>query len=345
MSGLPILEGLIAASIAHGMPLWHLVTLTPFAHLTYHCFGYVPRAGAGQCLLTDATRTMGRGMSDSQRADMSTIGIIYRERSAEAAELSLLLVERLRKTGKQVWSTRRGQETFIKDSLPGTDTVIVLGGDGTILSVARLCAPANIPILGVNFGRVGFLTELEPGEVEEKLPLYLNGDYWIDERSMLQAEVVGDGGPEDLIALNDVVVVRGAEPRVIRLNIWIDEHLYHSTVADGVIVSTATGSTAYNLSAGGPILHPQVRSSVITPIAPHLAADRSLIVEPSSVITLELGGNSGSALLSADGQINRDIVFGMKVVIRGNTHVTKFLRHRPSTFFYRVLSRKLRDNL
>ena len=284
-------------------------------------------------------------MSESQKADMSSIGIIYRERSPEAAALALLLTEQLRTTGRRVWSSSRGQEGYIRGSLSDTGTVFVLGGDGTILSVARLCAPANIPILGINFGRVGFLTELEPGEVEEKLPRYLNGDYWIDERSMLHAEVAGDGGSEHLIALNDVVVVRGGEPRVIRMNIWIDEHLYHSTVADGVIVSTATGSTAYNLAAGGPILHPQVKSNVITPIAPHLAADRSLIVEPGSVITLELGGDSGTALLSADGQITRQFVSGMRVAVRGNAHVTKFLRHRPPTFFYRVLSRKLRDNL
>src|SRR5215469_7382364 len=284
-------------------------------------------------------------MSESQQADMSTIGIIYREKPADASQLAALLVERIRRAGKQVWSADRGQEDHIRHLLPGTDVVFVLGGDGTILSVARLCAPANIPILGINFGRVGFLTELEPREVEGKLPLYLGGEYWIDERSMLLAEVVDGDGLERLIALNDVVLVRGAEPRVIRLTIWIDEHLYHSTVADGVIISTATGSTAYNLAAGGPIMHPQVRSSVITPIAPHLTTDRSLILEPNAVITLELGRNSSPAMLSADGQINRDISPGMKIVVRGNTYVTKFLRRRPPTFFYRVLSRKLRDNL
>jgi len=284
-------------------------------------------------------------MSESQQADMSTVGIIYRERPADASQLAALLVERIRRAGKQVWSADRGQEDHIRHLLPGTDVLFVLGGDGTILSVARLCAPANIPIVGINFGRVGFLTELEPREVEEKLPLYLGGEYWVDERSMLLAEVADADGLERLIALNDVVLVRGAEPRVIRLTIWIDEHLYHSTVADGVIISTATGSTAYNLAAGGPILHPQVRSSVITPIAPHLTTDRSLILEPNAVITLELGSDSSPAVLSADGQINRDISPGMKVVVRGNTYVTKFLRRQPPTFFYRVLSRKLRDTL
>ncbi|MGH2517312.1 MAG: NAD(+)/NADH kinase, partial [Ktedonobacterales bacterium] len=111
-----------------------------------------------------------------------------------------------------------------------------------------------------------------------------------------------------------------------------------------IIVSTATGSTAYNLAAGGPILHPQVRSSVITPVAPHLAADRSLILEPNAAITLELADDS-TAVLSADGQINCELGERAQVNIRSNAHVTKFLRRRPPTYFYRILTAKLRDNL
>lgn len=283
-------------------------------------------------------------MSDNQRAPIASVGIIYRERSSDAATLARTLEARIRATGRQVWVSERDEEGGIGDRLPGTDVVLVLGGDGTILSVARLVAPLNIPILGINFGRVGFLTELEPSEVEEKLPLYLAGDFWVDERSMLQAEVGDNGRHLRYIALNDIVVVRGAEPRVIRVKVWIDGHLYNTTVADGIIVSTATGSTAYNLAAGGPILHPQVRSSVITPIAPHLAADRSLILEPNAAITLELEGDT-TAVLSADGQINRELGEQAQVVIRGNAHVTKFLRRRPPTYFYRILSAKLRDNL
>lgn len=283
-------------------------------------------------------------MSDNQRAPIASVGIIYRERSSEAATLAQALEGRIRATGRRVWSAERDGESAIGDQLPGTDVALVLGGDGTILSVARLVAPLNIPILGINFGRVGFLTELEPSEVEEKLALYLGGDYWVDERSMLQAEVGDNGGHQRFIALNDIVVVRGAEPRVIYIKVWIDGHHYNTTVADGIIVSTATGSTAYNLAAGGPILHPQVRSSVITPLAPHLAADRSLILEPNAVITLELEDDS-TAVLSADGQINRDLGAHAQVVIRGNAHVTKFLRRRPPTYFYRILSAKLRDNL
>lgn len=273
------------------------------------------------------------------------VGIVYQDRSPSAAELSRTLVNRLRDDGYETWSVSAAHENEIDGALLGTDVVLVLGGDGTILSVARLCAPADVPMLGINFGRVGFLTELEPGEVEEKLPLYLQGDYWVDERSMLHAHVEIDHQRRHLLALNDVVLVRGAEPRVIRVNIWVDGHHYGTTVADGVIVSTATGSTAYNLSAGGPILHPQVRSAVLTPIVPHLAADRSLVLEPDAVIALEVVPGSGGAVLSADGQINYHLPDGASVDIKTNRHVTRFLRRRPPTHFYRVLSAKLKEAL
>jgi NAD+ kinase len=284
-------------------------------------------------------------MSENDRAALRTVGIIYREHSDDAAALGRRLLDVLLATGRAAWYAHREEEGLIHERLAGTDLMLVLGGDGTILSVARLCAPLHVPILGINFGRVGFLTELEPDEAEEKLPLYLDGDCWVDERSMLQAEVSVNGAYRRFSALNDIVLVRGGEPRVVRLKVWIDGHHYNTTVADGIIISTATGSTAYNLSAGGPILHPQVRSSVLTPLAPHLAADRSLILEPNAVITVELEPNSAPAILSADGQLNVDIPIGTQVTVRSNAHATKFLRRRPPTHFYRILSAKLRDNL
>ncbi len=284
-------------------------------------------------------------MGDNKRASLRTLGIIYREHSSDAAALAHAIEATARSLGRDAWFAGREDEALIVERLPATDVALVLGGDGTILSVARICAPLDVPILGVNFGRVGFLTELEPAEVIEKLPLYLDGDYWVDERSMLQAEVEIDGAYKRFVALNDIVLVRGAEPRVVRIKVWIDGHLYNTTVSDGIIVSTATGSTAYNLSAGGPILHPQVRSCVLTPLAPHLAADRSLILEPSAVVTFDLEPNSSPAILSADGQINIDIPVGTRVTVHANAHVTKFLRRRPPTFFYRILTAKLRDNL
>lgn len=293
-------------------------------------------------------------MSANNHAPIRTVGIFYKPHNEQAVEMSERLVSMIETTGRKVWRLP-GRATETSDGrLSKTDLVVVLGGDGSLISAARVCAPKGIPLLGVNFGRVGFLTELEPEDVDEKLPLYLEGDYWVDVRSMLQAELDSHTGPHSAhpehpahsyMALNDIVVARGAEPHVIRIKIWVDGFAYNTTVADGVIISTATGSTAYNLAAGGPILHPQVRSNVLTPIAPHLVADRSLILEPNAVIQLELQDGSDNALLSADGQINHALGSGDQVRITNSEFTTSFLRRRSPTHFYRVLTAKLREDL
>jgi NAD+ kinase len=276
---------------------------------------------------------------------IQTVGILYKEHNQGAVAMAKTLGEMLRATGREVWRAPGRDPDHLDGRLDSTDLVVVLGGDGSIISAARACAPRGVPILGVNFGRVGFLTELEPEEVAQSLPLYLDGSCWIDERSMLRAELETEAGAISCIALNDVVVVRGAQPHVIRIKIWIDGFEYNTTVADGMIVSTATGSTAYNLAAGGPILHPQVRSSVLTPIAPHLVADRSLVVEPGAEIVLETQPGSDGAMLSADGQLNHALAPGDRVRVTTCEHVTRFLRRRSPTAFYRVLTAKLRENL
>ncbi len=284
-------------------------------------------------------------MSAKRHAPIRTVGILYKEHNEGAVEMSERLVSLLKASGREVWRLSGRALDTMDGRLSNTDLVVVLGGDGSIISAARVCAPAKAPILGVNFGRVGFLTELEPGEVEEKLPLYLEGDYWVDVRSMLRAELGSQGNLHNYTALNDIVVARGAVPHVIRIKVWVDGFEYNTTVADGIIISTATGSTAYNLAAGGPILHPQVRSNVLTAIAPHLVADRSLILEPNAVVSLELESDSDGALLSADGQINHALAEGDQVRVTNSEYTTNFLRRRAPTHFYRVLSAKLRDNL
>ena len=230
--------------------------------------------------------------------------------------------------------------------LIGCDMVIVLGGDGTILHAARLCAVVGIPILGVNFGRVGFLTELEPHELPSKLPYYLERDasVWIDKRTMLHATIIQDGLSEEFLALNDIVIARGAWPRVVQVSVWIDDNFYSTTNADGVILSTATGSTAYNLAVGGPLLHPQVQSSVLTPIAPHLASDRSLILQPEATVKLQIFTGTQHGVFSADGQMNREIIDGATVIVRKSQYVTQFLRRRPPTYFYQIIHAKLKGD-
>lgn len=274
-----------------------------------------------------------------------TIGIFFQGRKQNTSDVAFRLTRMLQQEHYAVRTIdiRREAEETPDLSLRGCDLVIVLGGDGTILHAARLSSYLNIPILGVNFGRVGFLTELEPDELEPQLHYYLNNDpsVWVDKRAMLHAVLEQDGQQEEFLALNDVVIARGMWPRVVQIDINIDENHYSTTHADGIIISTATGSTAYNMAVDGPLLHPQVQSSLITPIAPHLESDRSLIVPPEACIRLTISTGSQNGVFSADGQINRVVVDGATVVVRRSEHVTKFLRRRPPTYFYQIIHAKL----
>ena len=279
---------------------------------------------------------------------LKAIAIFYQGRKQATSEVADQLIPLLQQQGYEVRSidTRYEGEETSDPSLKGCELVLVLGGDGTILHAARICASAAlpIPIVGVNFGRVGFLTELEPHELQAQLPLYLNRDesVWTDKRAMLHATLEQDGQCEDFLALNDIVIARGTWPRVVQMRIWIDDYYYNTTYADGMIVSTATGSTAYNLAVGGPLLHPQVQSTVITPIAPHLASDRSLILPPEANIKLQIFTGSQDGVFSADGQMNREIKNGATVTIHKSQYMTQFLRRRPPTHFYQIISAKLK---
>ncbi len=280
---------------------------------------------------------------------MKAIAIFYQGRKEATSEVANRLIPLLQQQGHEVRVVDirfEGEETP-DPSLKGYDLAIVLGGDGTILHAARICAFAGIPIVGVNFGRVGFLTELEPGEIESQLPYYLNGDksVWVDKRAMLQAIVHQDGESEEFLALNDIVIARGTWPRVVQMRIWIDDYYYDTAYADGVIVSTATGSTAYNLAVGGPLLHPQVQSTVISPIAAHLASNRSLILPPEADIKLQIFTGSQDGVFSADGQMNREIKNGARVTVRNSQYVTQFLRRRKPTHFYQIIKAKLKSEV
>jgi len=279
---------------------------------------------------------------------LKAVAIFYQGRKEAPSEAAQQLIPLLRKHGYEVRTidSRSEGEVTPDLSLKGFELAIVLGGDGTILHAARICAFADIPIVGVNFGRVGFLTELEPDEVQEKLHYYLRNDesVWIDKRAMLHATLEQNGQCEDFLALNDVVIARGTWPRVVQVRITIDDYYYSTTFADGVIISTATGSTAYNLAVGGPLLHPQVKSTVITPIAPHLASDRSLVLPPEAQIQLQILTGSQDGVFSADGQINRSIKDGATVTIHRSKYVTQFLRRRPPTYFYQITNDKLRQD-
>ncbi|MGZ3625588.1 MAG: NAD(+)/NADH kinase [Ktedonobacteraceae bacterium] len=277
---------------------------------------------------------------------MKAIAIFFQGRKQDTSEVANQLIPVLEQQGYDVRSidSQYEGEATPDPLIQGCDLALVLGGDGTILHAARLCAFANLPIVAVNFGRVGFLTELEPAEVLEKLPHYLKQDssVWVDKRIMLEATLDQNGTQEKFLALNDVVIARGMWPRMVQISIWVDDYYYNTTHADGIIVSTSTGSTAYNMSVGGPLLHPQVQSIMITPVAPHLASDRALILPPDARIKLQIFTGSQDGVFSADGQMNREIRHGATIHVQKSQWVTKFLRRRPPTYFYQLINAKLK---
>ena len=222
---------------------------------------------------------------------------------------------------------------------------LAFGGDGTILRTARWLAGAEVPVIGVQMGRLGFLAELLPSEIPSRLKPYLEGDYWLDRRSMLEAELLGTAPspsaaqPPHLLALNDVVVARGASLRTITVDLSTDDHLLRQFRCDGLIVATATGSTAYSFSAGGPVLAPDSTDVVVTPICPHLSAVRSLVLPSETGLRLKVW-TSQPAVLTADGQIEHPLSDGQVVHVHMSTSITTFARRGTRAELYgRILAK------
>lgn len=219
------------------------------------------------------------------------------------------------------------------------DLLVVLGGDGTILRAARLAAARGLPILGVNMGGFGFLAEVSVDDVADAFPDVLDGRYELDDRMMLQAQADGVQS-QTLLALNDVVVTKSGGARVLRLGVSVNGEHLASYPADGVIVATPTGSTAYSLSAGGPIVHPRVEALVITPICPHTFNARSVMVSQHDEVTIEVEAPSAEATLTVDGRVGVSLAQARRVVVRRAAPTTRFIRLRNWSF-YAILRNKL----
>ncbi len=233
------------------------------------------------------------------------------------------------------------EEAEIARHVEQVDLVITLGGDGTILRAARACAPARVPILGVKMGRVGFLSEIMPEQFNART--LIDRAYWIEERTMLHASCTRQGAAlGSFEALNDVVVGRGKLARVIRLATLIDGDYLTTFVADGAIVATATGSTAYVFATGGPILAPEVKTLVLVPISPYLSQVKSLVLPEGSRVLFRLLTDH-RAILTIDGQIDVDLESGDEISVAASQHVARFARLQPRTYFYRTLVERLRE--
>ena len=272
-----------------------------------------------------------------------SIGIIYNASLPAACDMASSLVERLglKENG---WNCAAESVDSMASSAASTDLIITVGGDGTILRAAKLATSHGIPILGINMGRLGFMTELEGKEALEKLPSYLEGTPWIEERSMLQVQVLSGGRPKEdeslYHALNDAVIGRGEVARLVTMEARVDGGHLTTYRADAVVIATATGSTGYNLSAGGPIVYPQADVMVITPVAPHLGLATGLVLPASATAELMVTSEE-HAMLSVDGYVDLPLGRNDGIRVQASPHKARFVRIHPPSHFYHTLTRRL----
>ena len=270
------------------------------------------------------------------------IGFAYNPTIEEASELRERAAGWCRMRGVDQWAAPAGDLEALVRQLPGTDILVVLGGDGTFLRAVQGVAIVDVPILGFNLGKVGFLSKAEAHELEPMLEKLLAGEYVLRERMALEGDIMPAGRPATttFTALNDIVIARGSLARVVRLAVAIDESHLATFVADGLVVSSPTGSTGYSFSAGGPILDPGARNLVVTPIAGYLSAIRSVVVSPLQVVRCRVL-DAHEALVSIDGREDRPIQVGDVVEVRALERPIRFVEPKGALPFWDLLRTKV----
>jgi len=263
----------------------------------------------------------------------------------EAVEETEIVVSFLRENGLQATAGMLYDERLRQDLINGVfDLLIALGGDGTMLRAGHLCGPCNIPILGINMGRFGFLMEIKQNQWREAVLRLVQGDFWLEKRMMLSAEQIRAGevlGSWDVV--NEAVVSRGAIVRPVQMDAIVDGRFLATYVADGLIASTPTGSTAYALAAGGPILPPELRTILLVPIAPHLSIDRAIVLAEGSSVSIVVH-TTHQAVLSIDGQPPVELLDEDAVHVCASDHTLKFVRFQDPGYFYRNLTPHMSQN-
>jgi len=270
------------------------------------------------------------------------IGFAYNPTSEDALELRERAAGWCRMHGVEQWASPAGDTAEHLDELRQTDILVVLGGDGTFLRAAQTIAEVDVPILGINLGKVGFLSVAEADELEGVLEKLQAGAYTVRERMALTGRILQAGRTPDgtFTALNDIVVARGSLARVVRLDVSIDESHLATFVADGLVVSSPTGSTGYSFSAGGPILDPSSRNLVVTPIAGYLSTIRSVVVSPHQVVRTRVV-DAHEALVSIDGREDRRIEVGDVVEVRALERPMRFVEPDGALPFWDLLRTKV----
>lgn len=271
---------------------------------------------------------------------MKSIGILYNPQSIKAAQLGYEISQWLEIHGLDVLLISTEESIELNEELSQLSLMVVLGGDGTTLQAARLAAPFEIPVFGVNLGRVGFLSEANPEDWRMRLEGVLNGKHWIEQRLMLKAEVMRDGRfLKEMMALNDVVVSRGAQVRVVLFHLYVDGDHVTTYTADGLIAATPTGSTAYSMAAGGPLLPPELQNFLVLPVAPHLSFERPLVLHQEAVVKITVESRH-DVLATADGKDAIYLEDEDEVTIRKHPCMSSFARvDGPSYFYLRLMQR------
>lgn len=276
-------------------------------------------------------------------------GFIYNHLNKGAKALAEQLSKVATSKNVSSWVLSTEQDGQARQKVPDVGLLISVGGDGTLLRTARLALKHNIPVLGINMGKVGFMTELTAEEAVKKLPSYLSGKGWIEERSVLEARLKNRAKKagrkalkveSPMLAVNDIVIGRAALSRVIYVEAGIDGTRYATYKGDGVIVASATGSTGYSLAAGGPILFPQSKDIVVQPISAHLSMAHPLVLPGDFVIRLRVHSDHGASM-SLDGQIELNLVSGDELTVKRSSKVVRFLRGRDPSYFYETLTKRL----
>ena len=279
---------------------------------------------------------------------INVVGVVSKPNSEEAAELVPELLKWLKNRGISIRMDTDTAGYADAEGLPrpevpeGCDLIIVLGGDGTLLSAARAIGKREIPLFPVNLGGLGFLTAITIDDIYEELQRAFRGENRIAQRKLLSTEVVRDGQMiASYDALNDAVLTKSALARMIDLETYVDEQVVSTYKADGLIISTPTGSTAYSLSAGGPIIFPSVPAICLTPICPHMLTNRPVLVPQTSVIRIISHGPDESVYLTIDGQVGNPVRDGDTIFCRSSDYSLRLVRP-PQMMFFDVLRQKLK---
>lgn len=279
---------------------------------------------------------------------LKRMGILGHPKRPQTEPVAAAIEASLQARGIETWCFHEWTNLDVRDALPNTDMIVAIGGDGAMLQAARVSAEAQVPVLGLNMGRLGFLTEVaSPEDWEKRVDSLLTGDYWIEERMMLSAQIRHEG--QALVAgnaLNDVVISGESAGQMIQLDLYIDKHWATTYNCDALIIASPTGSTAYALAAGGPILPPDLKNILIIPTASHLSMDRPIILSEGSEVALKLSeGNRHPALINVDGVQLAELTERAIIYIRASEHISRFVRMRERNYFYRSLLDRLEPRI